>query len=358
MTDVNDRATAVTSGGRPSADLAIIETRVYRGANVWSYDKAIHLVVDLGVLEEYPTNTLPGFTEHLLRGPARPPRALLLPRTSGWLRGAAQRGHLARTRRRARRARPAAGRRPRHPARQDPRGQGREGPLQHHLRLRRRAGRARGRAARRTPREPPGAGRSRLRLRGGARRVHPARPAHRLRPVDAGDHRRGGLARHPVDPAQQALARAARPGRPRQADPRHHDLGDQLDRGRHRLRQGPHHTSPRRCRPARAQAGLRAYGGPGGHRREADRLPGRGQAARRQPRPRGLPQPPGRGRRARGLPDREGPVASWHGDRRVVRDRQGLPLPDHRRQGRGHRRAGAGARDRRRHQLRSRSWST
>ena len=285
------------------------------------------------------------------RGPARPPGALLLPRTSGWLRGAAQRGHLARTRRRARRARPPAGRRPRHPARQDPRGQGREGPLQHHLRLRRRAGRARGRSARRTSREPPGQGRSRLRLRGGARRVHPARPAHRLRTLDAGDPRRGGLARHPVDPAQQALARAARPGRPRQADPRHHDLGDQLDRGRHRLRQGPHHPSPRCCRPARAQAGLRAYGGPGGHRREADRLPGRGQAARRQPRSRGLPEPAGRGRRARGLPDREGPVATRHGDRRVVRDRQGLPLPDHRRQGGGHRRARAGARDRRRHQL-------
>ena len=32
----------------PSPDLAIIETRVYRGANVWSYDKAIHLVVDFG----------------------------------------------------------------------------------------------------------------------------------------------------------------------------------------------------------------------------------------------------------------------------------------------------------------------
>ena len=55
-----------SSGGRPTADLAIIETRVYRGANVWSYDKAIHLVVDLGVLEEYPTNTLPDFTDHLL----------------------------------------------------------------------------------------------------------------------------------------------------------------------------------------------------------------------------------------------------------------------------------------------------
>ena len=54
------------AGSRPSPDLRIDETRVYRGANVWSYDKAIHLVVDLGVLEEFPTNTLPGFTEHLL----------------------------------------------------------------------------------------------------------------------------------------------------------------------------------------------------------------------------------------------------------------------------------------------------
>ncbi len=51
---------------KPSPDLAIIETRVYRGANVWSYEKAIHLVVDLGSLEEFPTNTLPGFTDHLL----------------------------------------------------------------------------------------------------------------------------------------------------------------------------------------------------------------------------------------------------------------------------------------------------
>ena len=51
---------------RPTPDLTIVETRVYRGANVWSYDKAIHLVVDLGVLEDFPTNTIPGFTDHLL----------------------------------------------------------------------------------------------------------------------------------------------------------------------------------------------------------------------------------------------------------------------------------------------------
>ncbi len=54
------------SGQRPSPDLTIVETRVYRGANVWSYEKAIHLLVDLGVLEEFPTNRIPGFTEHLL----------------------------------------------------------------------------------------------------------------------------------------------------------------------------------------------------------------------------------------------------------------------------------------------------
>ncbi len=51
---------------RPTPDLTILETRVYRGANVWSYDKSVHLVVDLGSLEEFPTNTLPGFTDELV----------------------------------------------------------------------------------------------------------------------------------------------------------------------------------------------------------------------------------------------------------------------------------------------------
>src|SRR5919112_1436840 len=54
------------SATQPSPDLTILETRVYRGANIWSYDKAIHLVVDLGSLEEFPTDKLPGFTEALL----------------------------------------------------------------------------------------------------------------------------------------------------------------------------------------------------------------------------------------------------------------------------------------------------
>ncbi|HEY0642329.1 MAG TPA: acetate--CoA ligase family protein, partial [Nocardioides sp.] len=51
---------------RPTPDLEIVETRVYRGPNVWSYDKSIHLVVDLGSLEQFPTNTIPGFTDDLV----------------------------------------------------------------------------------------------------------------------------------------------------------------------------------------------------------------------------------------------------------------------------------------------------
>jgi cyanophycin synthetase len=55
-----------TPTGPAANDLRILEHRIYRGGNVWSYDPAIHLVVDLGVLEGYPTDTLPDFTDNLL----------------------------------------------------------------------------------------------------------------------------------------------------------------------------------------------------------------------------------------------------------------------------------------------------
>ena len=55
-----------TPTGPASPDLRIVEARVYRGGNIWSYDPSIHLVVDLGVLEGYPTDALPGFTDQLL----------------------------------------------------------------------------------------------------------------------------------------------------------------------------------------------------------------------------------------------------------------------------------------------------
>jgi cyanophycin synthetase len=48
------------------ADLRIVETQVFRGPNYWSYEPCVRLLVDLGSLEEWPSNTLPGFTEGLL----------------------------------------------------------------------------------------------------------------------------------------------------------------------------------------------------------------------------------------------------------------------------------------------------
>jgi cyanophycin synthetase len=51
---------------KPAPTLRILETRVYRGPSYWSYDPAVKLLVDLGVLEEFPSNTIPGFVEGLL----------------------------------------------------------------------------------------------------------------------------------------------------------------------------------------------------------------------------------------------------------------------------------------------------
>jgi cyanophycin synthetase len=50
----------------PAGSLRIVEQRVYRGPNYWSYEPTIKLVVDLGVLEEWPTSKVPGFTDRLL----------------------------------------------------------------------------------------------------------------------------------------------------------------------------------------------------------------------------------------------------------------------------------------------------
>ena len=59
-------AASEAPAGSPRGTLRIIETRVYRGPNYWSYEPAIKLIVDLGGLEAFPTNTLPGFTDALL----------------------------------------------------------------------------------------------------------------------------------------------------------------------------------------------------------------------------------------------------------------------------------------------------
>lgn len=54
--------------GQPAAGtISIRSKRIYRGPNVWSYDPAAHFVLDLGVLEQYPSNTIPGFVDRILQ---------------------------------------------------------------------------------------------------------------------------------------------------------------------------------------------------------------------------------------------------------------------------------------------------
>src|SRR3954468_8139219 len=57
-------APAAADGG-PRPTLRILETRVLRGPNFWARVPVVRMLVDLGVLEEYPTNTIPGFNEAL-----------------------------------------------------------------------------------------------------------------------------------------------------------------------------------------------------------------------------------------------------------------------------------------------------
>jgi cyanophycin synthetase len=47
-------------------DLTIVHARVFRGPNYYSYEPAIKLLVDLGSLEQWPSNAIEGFTEGLL----------------------------------------------------------------------------------------------------------------------------------------------------------------------------------------------------------------------------------------------------------------------------------------------------
>jgi cyanophycin synthetase len=48
-------------------DLTILTTQIFRGPNYWSYEPCIRLLVDLGSLEDWPSNTIPGFSKRLLK---------------------------------------------------------------------------------------------------------------------------------------------------------------------------------------------------------------------------------------------------------------------------------------------------
>lgn len=51
---------------RPLPTLKILDTRVLRGANYWSRQPVVKMLVDLGVLEQFPTTKIPGFVDGLI----------------------------------------------------------------------------------------------------------------------------------------------------------------------------------------------------------------------------------------------------------------------------------------------------
>ena len=54
------------TAAKPLPTLRIVETRVLRGPNYWSRQPVVKMLVDLGVLEQFPSNKIPGFVEGLL----------------------------------------------------------------------------------------------------------------------------------------------------------------------------------------------------------------------------------------------------------------------------------------------------
>jgi cyanophycin synthetase len=64
--DTKTEGTATASGPVLRPTLRILETRVLRGPNIWARGPVLRMLVDLGVLEEFPSNAIPGFNEALM----------------------------------------------------------------------------------------------------------------------------------------------------------------------------------------------------------------------------------------------------------------------------------------------------
>ena len=47
-------------------DIKFLEIRHLRGPNIWTYRPVIEAIVDIGELEDYPSNTIPGFVDRLI----------------------------------------------------------------------------------------------------------------------------------------------------------------------------------------------------------------------------------------------------------------------------------------------------
>ena len=90
---------ATPAVGALAPTLRILETRVLRGPNYWAREPVIRMLVDLGVLEQYPSNKIPNFTDALVALlPTLEDHACSLGRRGGFLtrlRDGTWAGHIA-----------------------------------------------------------------------------------------------------------------------------------------------------------------------------------------------------------------------------------------------------------------------
>src|SRR5262249_9767018 len=86
-------------GKRPEPTLRTVETRILRGPNYWAREPVVRMLVDLGVLEEFPSDKIPGFTDALVELlPSLEDHACSLGRRGGFitrLREGTWAGHIA-----------------------------------------------------------------------------------------------------------------------------------------------------------------------------------------------------------------------------------------------------------------------
>ncbi|MDQ6796393.1 MAG: cyanophycin synthetase [Chloroflexota bacterium] len=79
--------------------MRILETRILRGPNYWAREPVVRMVVDLGVLEEFPSNLIPGFADAIVElMPTLEDHACSLGRRGGFitrLREGTWAGHVA-----------------------------------------------------------------------------------------------------------------------------------------------------------------------------------------------------------------------------------------------------------------------
>ena len=343
-------AAAAAAAAGPAPTLRILDTRVLRGPNYWAREPVIRQVVDLGVLEEWPSNRIPGFVDALVElVPTLEDHACSLGRRGGFitrLRDGTWAGHVAEHV--ALEFQNLAGTDVRHGK---TRGTGEYGRYNVIFEYRE---------------EQVGIEAGRMAVGLVNHLVAPEDPDHAFDFVAELENLIRLAERLAFGPSTQALLdEAVSRDIPYIRLDRYSlvQLGQGVhqqriratmtsrtsgDRGGHRVRQEAHQPPAGLRRPARAA--LRGGRDRGRRRRRgaAPGLPVRGQAAGRQPRPRRRPGPARRGRRPRGVPGGAAPEPPRRRRRRDLHHRQRLPLPGHRRQARGGRGARPGQRDRRR----------